>query len=247
MGENKKREKVFQFKQFAVRNELSAMKVGTDGVLLGAWTHVEGAKSVLDIGTGCGLIALMIAQRNTEAQITGIDISHDAIKEAKENALASPWRDRITMLECDFNHAIAHKLLGDYDLVVSNPPYFTSTITAPNENRALARHCSTLDYSDIIKACSGGLLTEGGVLSLISPTDRIDDIIFSAEMSHMKIISQVNVSTKYNSAPSRVLWEITHSGNGQRSAPIETLQIYKDAGIYSDEYRSLIQDFYLHF
>ena len=96
------REKVFRFKQFAVRNDRSAMKVGTDGVLLGAWCNVNGARRVLDVGTGTGLIALMVAQRNAEAVIDAVEIDADACEEARENFEASPWRERLRVIHGDF-------------------------------------------------------------------------------------------------------------------------------------------------
>ena len=131
MGTNRNREQVFRFKQFSVANRLAAMKVGTDGVLLGAWCGVEGCRTVLDVGTGSGLIALMIAQRCPEAHVTALDIVPEAVAEAAENAAASPWGDRITVMEADFNRAVADRLLPRYDLIVSNPPYFPTAINSP--------------------------------------------------------------------------------------------------------------------
>ena len=124
------REKVFKFKQFAVLNDRTAMKVGTDGVLLGAWCPVEGARRVLDVGTGCGVIALMVAHRNTDAVIDAIDIDHDAIDEATLNFANSPWSERLTAIEGDFNNL--NTAVG-YDLIVSNPPYFTDSLLPPDE------------------------------------------------------------------------------------------------------------------
>ena len=118
-----RREKIFRFKQFEVVNDRTAMKVGTDGVLLGAWCPVAEARRVLDVGTGCGVIALMVAQRNRQALIEGIDIDQDSIAEARLNFANSPWNNRLTAIEGDFND-----MDGDarYDLIVSNPPYFTN-------------------------------------------------------------------------------------------------------------------------
>ena len=126
------REKVFKFKRFAVVNDRSAMKVGTDGVLLGAWCPVDGAKRVLDVGTGCGVIALMVSQRNPTATIVGIDIDHDAIEEATANFGHSPWSERLTAIEGDFNEWTTDE---GFDLIVSNPPT-SPTACCPRETAA---------------------------------------------------------------------------------------------------------------
>ena len=143
------REKVFRFKQFGVRHEKSAMKVGTDGVLLGAWTNAENAKKVLDIGTGTGLIALMIAQRS-KALITGIEIDEDAAEEAYENFVSSPWGDRLRVENSDF--AVFSNICNEkYDVIVSNPPYFVDSLECPDEKRGKARHTSSLSFENLIK------------------------------------------------------------------------------------------------
>ena len=124
------RESVFRFKQFAVRNSMAAMKVGTDGVLLGAWCPVEGALRVLDVGTGTGLIALMVAQRNVSAMIDAVDIDHAACDEAGFNVANSPWHERINVECCDFMEYCGCGV--GYDLIVSNPPYFDNGLLPPD-------------------------------------------------------------------------------------------------------------------
>ena len=127
------REKIFRFKQFGVLNDKTAMKVGTDGVLLGAWCDVAGARRVLDVGTGCGLIALMVAQRNKGAAVTAIDIDDEAVGEARINIARSPWSDRVEALCVDFNDFAAQE---PYDLIVSNPPFFTEDVMAAHDGAA---------------------------------------------------------------------------------------------------------------
>ena len=127
------REKKFRFKQFEVLNDRTAMKVGTDGVLLGAWCPVEGMTRVLDVGTGCGVIALMVAQRNNGALIEGIDVDEGAIDEAKLNFAASPWSERLTARLQDFNVLDVEE---SYDLIVSNPPYFTNGVLPTGDARS---------------------------------------------------------------------------------------------------------------
>ncbi len=146
------------------------MKVGTDGVMLGAWA--QGGKRVLDAGTGTGVVALMMAQRFPEAKVTAIDIDEGAVAQAKENVEASPFIVQVTVVRESVQE---HQ--GLYDAVVSNPPYFIDSLNAPNQQRNLARHTQTLTYAELMQA-AWRLLTDDGELSLIVPFDyrqRMED------------------------------------------------------------------------
>lgn len=236
MGTNRNREQVFRFKQFSVANRLAAMKVGTDGVLLGAWCGVEGCRTVLDVGTGSGLIALMIAQRCPEAHVTALDIVPEAVAEAAENAAASPWSDRITVMEADFNRAVADRLLPRYDLIVSNPPYFTTAIKSPEAARAVARHGAGLGYADILRNASA-LLNPGGRVALVSPADRENDITLDCSLAGLSIARMTRVYTKPSAqSPSRLLWEISVV-----PSPLVTDTLV----IGTPAYNTLLRDFYL--
>ena len=177
----------FQFKQFTVRHERCAMKVGTDGVLLGAWAPVEGVGRILDVGTGTGLVALQLAQRTASARITAIEIDPDAAAQAGENVAASPWSDRIEVVCGDFAtfrqiatfdtfatpSLVAKPTVAEeegYDLIVSNPPYFTEALQCPDPRRCTARHTATLDYALLFRR-GAALLAPGGELALIFPAD----------------------------------------------------------------------------
>ena len=236
MGTNRNREQVFRFKQFSVANRLAAMKVGTDGVLLGAWCGVEGCRTVLDVGTGSGLIALMIAQRCPEAHVTALDIVPEAVAEAAENAAASPWGDRITVMEADFNRAVADRLLPRYDLIVSNPPYFTTAIKSPEAARAGARHGAGLGYADILRNASA-LLNPGGRVALVSPADRENDITLDCSLAGLSVARLTRVYTKPSAqSPSRLLWEIS---------VVPSPLVAETLVIGSPAYNSLLRDFYL--
>jgi len=137
----------FQFKQFTVWHDKCAMKVGTDGVLLGAWADMEQARSILDVGTGSGLIALMAAQRNLTAAITAIDIDESAIIQARENFDRSPWVNRLTAEPISLED-FAGSTDAMFDVIVSNPPYFHQSLHSPDKKRTLARH-SALPYTGI--------------------------------------------------------------------------------------------------
>lgn len=143
------------------------MKVGTDGVLLGAWAPVESSKRILDVGTGTGLISLQLAQRNSDAIITAIEIDEAAAGQAKENVARSPWSNRIEIVCCDFrNYASKEK----FDLIASNPPYFIDALRCPDEQRRLARHTGELNY-ELLFRNSTRMLSEQGGVSIIVPAE----------------------------------------------------------------------------
>lgn len=161
---------MFKFKQFTIRQERCAMEVGTDGVLLGAWAR--GGRHVLDAGTGTGVVALMMAQRYPKAQVTAIDIDEGAVAQATENVDASPFIGRVTVIR-----EALQQHQGLYDAVVSNPPFFIDSLSAPNRQRNMARHAETLTYAELMQA-SWRLLTDDGELSLVVPFDyrqRMED------------------------------------------------------------------------
>ena len=138
----------FSFKQFTVHHDRCAMKVGIDGVLLGAWCNVDDTHHILDIGTGTGLIALMLAQRSNSS-IDAIDIDRNAVQQALENINQSPWKNRIKVEEFSLQD-YALSTHQRYDLIVSNPPYFVNSLKTPFENRTTARHTDTLTHEDLI-------------------------------------------------------------------------------------------------
>ena len=161
---------MFRFKQFAIEQELCAMKVGTDGVLLGAWAN--GGLRILDAGTGTGVIALMMAQRYPDAQVTAIDIDEGAVMQAQQNVAQSPFSAQVTVLQETLQQ---HQ--GEYDAIVSNPPFFIDSLAAPDEQRNMARHTATLTYGELMQAASR-LLSDDGELSVVVPFDyrqRMED------------------------------------------------------------------------
>lgn len=232
------REKIFRFKQFSVVNDRTAMKVGTDGVLLGAWCPLEGTRRVLDVGTGCGVIALMVAQRNPSAKIDAIDIDHDAIEEAKLNFENSPWSERLTAIDGDFNGIDVET---HYDLIVSNPPYFTNGILPTGDARTTARHTGSLSYRQLIEGASR-LLTSEGSLALITPTDAEQEIIESATFASLPVRQVTRVIPVDGAIAKRTLWLFSH-----RNLPYhdDTLTIAHSDGAFTSEYIALTGAFYL--
>lgn len=161
---------MFQFKQFTIYQDLCAMKVGTDGVLLGAWAN--GGKRILDAGTGTGIIALMMAQRYPNAVVTAIDVDEGAVKQAQQNVVQSPFSQQITVL-----HNTLQEHQGEYDAIISNPPFFIDSLAAPDEQRNVARHTQTLTYTELMQA-AWRLLSDEGELSVVVPFDyrkRMED------------------------------------------------------------------------
>lgn len=232
------REKVFKFKQFNVINDKTAMKVGTDGVLIGAWCDVAGAQHVLDVGTGCGLIALMIAQRNKNAQILGIDIDQGAVDEAMINFHNSPWSNRLNAEHVDFNDFLTSR---KYDLIVSNPPFFSNGVLPPNHGRNKARHTGCLTYDQLIGGAKS-LLRDNGILSFISPADNEMAIRRGVVAHDMSIKRLTKVIPVAGGDVKRLMWELVM----YQTACVEDIIIIRNTDTdYSDEYKNLTQNFYL--
>lgn len=227
----------FSFKQFTVNHDLCAMKVGTDGVLLGAWVNCFQASFILDIGTGSGLIALMLAQRSN-ASIHAIDIDTDACKQANINVLQSPFKDRIQI----FHSSLQDFFPSDkYDLIVSNPPYFINSLKSPDEQRSKARHSDTLPFSSLMKQ-SSRMLKKDGILSLILPYDSLP--IANEEAYRYRLIPKRRTYIKPTPLlpPKRVLCEYGFSNQPLKENEL-TIEIARHQ--YSHDYIALTKDFYL--
>ncbi|MDR1939154.1 MAG: methyltransferase [Tannerellaceae bacterium] len=232
----------FRFKQFMIRQDRCAMKVGTDGVLLGAWVAVDGCRNILDVGTGTGLIALMLAQRNPEAAVDAIDIDESACSQAKENAGDSPFAGRIRII-CSPLSRYASETASRYDLIVSNPPYFVRSLKNPDPQRCIARHTDSLSVEELIEK-GRGLLAEGGRLALILPAGRGDELGAVARRNGLNIIRQTAVIPVPGAAPKRILTEL--SASFSPSCATGSLLIEEARRQYSAAYAALTRDFYLH-
>lgn len=228
----------FQFKQFTIHQDKCGMKVGTDGVLLGAWAAVEHAKSILDIGAGTGLVALMLAQRSN-AQITAVEIDQDAAIQAAANAADSPWADRVKIINVDFNLFQPDQ---QFDVIVSNPPYFVESMKAADKQRLLARHDDGLSFEDLFRGVSR-LLSAEGVFTLILPIEVRDRIVKIAENAGLYPCRWLNIITKPGADPKRCILSFSCA----KSAYIaENLLIELERHIYSKEYIDLTKEFYLN-
>jgi tRNA1Val (adenine37-N6)-methyltransferase len=237
------RNKSFQFKHFRINQERSAMKVGMDGVLLGAWTDPSGAERILDIGTGTGLIALMMAQKNNLAQIDAIEVDQEAYNEAVLNCQQSPWNDRIKLELCSFQE-FAERTNRKYDLIVSNPPFFTNGIKAPLENRAQARHSDSLPL-DVLISGATSLLTENGRIALVLPIESLPEIKLIADLNKLFISRLCRIKPNPIKPDFRILFELTNTKcTIQESELMIEFEKHHD---YTPEYKDLTKDFYLKF
>ena len=233
----------FQFKYFGINDSECAMKIGTDGVLLGAWADVKFSHNILDIGSGSGLISLMLAQQSN-ANITGIEIDENAVKQSIDNINNSHWKNRITIIHDDFTQwATNLDKCIKFDHIVSNPPFFNNWPIAPSNTRATARHEKSLGYDQLIKL-SIQLLTKDGKLSIISPYNRKDYIIFLCELSQLYISRITNIYSKEEGKPVRILWEIRKLKCRSKHT---SFAIRDKDNLYTNEYINLTKDFYLNF
>lgn len=238
----------FRFKQFSVSHHRSSMKVGVDGVLIGSWADVEGVRSILDVGTGCGLIALMMAQRAPSSMIDAIDVDVPSIEEAMENVEHSPWKNRIRVVQCCF--AEVGKILkpsGNYDLIISNPPYFDSGVSEINSAREKARHQGELSPSVLLHG-GLGLLTPGGSVAMVVPSEYVASLEKEAMETGYSLIRKCLVRGHENAPYKRALLQWRSPGGTEISAPYEErLTLETSPGIPTEDHRSLCRDFYLRF
>lgn len=227
----------FTFRQFDVRQDMCAMKVGTDGVLLGAWA--AGGRRILDIGTGTGLVALMMAQRFEGARVCGIDIDDGACRQAMANVAGSPFAARIE---------ICHSRLQDFlpsvtfDSIVSNPPFFTNSLKCPDARRSAARHADTLPFADLFRGVAR-LLDADGVFSAVIPADAEGDFSAEASFSGLVEVRRCLVRTTPRKAPKRVLLSFARHRTG--ACETEEVAMLDGDGNKSEWYRGLTDEFYL--
>ena len=232
----------FRFKRFCIHHDRCAMKVGTDGVLLGAWGCVDG-KRILDIGTGTGIIALMAAQRNPEAQVLGIDIDEAAILQAQENIAESPFADRVS---CALQDVTTFSPETRFDAILCNPPFFTEDTLPDDTSRALARNSKNLPFSQLIKKVSS-LLNDNGQFSVIIPSSHMQEFVSLCLAERLYMNRRCIVRTKSNKPPRRVL--LTFSPNNFSSLILnvqyQELCLISDDGSRSQAYKELTEAFYL--
>ena len=243
---------MFQFRRFEVHDARCAMKVGTDGVLLGAWA--EGGRHILDIGTGTGLIALMMAQRFGEARVVGIDIDAAACEQARENVAASPFADRIEIVNLSLQayrktwQEYAKTASSDtdeavrFDAIVSNPPFFEHSLRSPDSRRSVARHADSLPFSDLFDSVSQ-LLSDNGVFNVVIPVEKMENFCANAYLSGFYISRKYLVKTIPSKPAKRCL--LTFRKHLPETLEQKEVCLQNEDGSRSEWYRDLTADFYL--
>jgi len=229
----------FDFKRFRIEQESCSMKVGTDGVLLGAWFPVEPGMRVLDIGTGTGLVAIMAAQRGA-SHIDAVEIDPDAAGQAQKNASNSPWRDRIDVVCTDISDFTADY---KFDRIVCNPPFFRNSLRCPDEGRNTARHNDSLSFERLIE-CSAGLLGDDGLLCVVLPFDAVETFVKCALNEGLNLCRKTDVITAPGKTPKRSLLAF-----GKHCVELKTdvLIMCDSDGKETSDYVILVKDFYLRF
>jgi tRNA1Val (adenine37-N6)-methyltransferase len=239
------RAQFFQFKQFTIQQNRCAMKVGTDGILLGAWAAVAEAQTMLDIGTGTGLLALMLAQRQPTAVIHALELDAASAQQAADNVQASPWTNRVQVWHTAVQ-LYAQRSLQQYDLIICNPPFWQANAGthAPQPARHLTRHTTTLTHEDLL-ACVTTLLADNGRFCCILPMAAGQALLRQAAACNLFCHKSTEVKSLPGKPAQRLLLEL---GWGERLC--QTARIIIENGRrhdYTSEFISLTQDFYLNF
>ena len=227
--------KLFHFKKFSVKQSKKVFRVGTDAVLLGALTNIHDAQKILEVGTGTGIISLMVAQRNTSAEITALDISAEAAELAAENFENSPFHSRLKSINTDFKD---FKNSGVFDLIFSNPPYFEKNGSLKD---IVARQQTELSFEELLTK-SSKILSKKGQISVIIPTES--EVVFTkiANKNLLYLNRKITVFGIKNSKPKRVVLEFTFQ---EKMTVEQEIFIEKSPRVYSEEYLKLTEEFHL--
>ena len=232
----------FRFKQFSVVQNMCAMKVNTDGVLLGAWQpeSENTPTNILDVGTGTGVIALMMAQKHTVAHIDAIDIDYDAYFQAQQNFELSPWPKRLTA-----HHTALQKFEASapYDLIITNPPYFIDDLKTGKPQKDVAKHSTALTYRDLLQGINR-LLSESGEARVVLPAFNFAAFQMEASAHRLYVTALVELIAVEGKAPYLVLVQLQRNAHRYNTTSVA---IQDSLGKFTDDYKTLTKDFYLNF
>lgn len=233
-------ESTFRFKRFVINQHRTAMKLGTDAVLLGAVAELPDGGTVLDIGTGTGIVAIMAAQRSKSARITAIELNEDACADAAANAAASPWGDRIDVVQGDVR---AYDPGLRFDCIVSNPPYYERQTKSGDGARDMARHDGSLTYAALMQS-AGRLLADDGTCTVIIPSDCVGDMVREANGNGLFVAKETAIVMREGKGASRAILQLRRRIGLLRA---ETITVRDSEGNYTRQYAGLTRDFYLFF
>lgn len=234
----------FRFKKFTVAQDRCKMKVGTDGVLLGAWSRVDGHQKGLDIGTGTGVIALILGQRSEELRIAGVEIDQDSCQQASENFEAAPWSNRLKIIDGSIQD-YASNTQDQYDLIVSNPPFFTGGTISHSQDRNDVRHTIKLSHTDLLRSVQK-LLTPQGKFNIVLPLIEGLRFVELAETYNLRLSRRQGVRPKVSKPVSRLLLEF-QKGEGDLLEEVDlVIQNEEGRNNWTTQYQDLTRDFYLH-
>lgn len=232
----------FQFKQFSIEQDRCAMKIGTDGVLLGAWTPIENNPyNILDIGTGTGIIALMLAQRSAAQQIDALEIDEEAYEQATDNFENSPWNDRLFCFHAGLDEFVEEPE-EEYDLIISNPPFYSENYKSNDDKRDLARFQDAMPFEELIEAADL-LLSENGIFSVIIPFKEEENFIGTAKENELYPIKITRVKGTPSTGTKRSL--LAFCRNKYAITIEDELIIEIERHSYTPQYIELTKDFYL--
>jgi tRNA1Val (adenine37-N6)-methyltransferase len=231
---------IFRFKEFSLCQQNAPFKVGTDSVMLGAWTQVGSSRNALDIGTGTGLLALMLLQKNIP-YITAVEVNQAALKKAALNLFNSGCKEQVSLIFGDVRNFNPSE---KFDLIICNPPYFSAGIKSNNPNKNQARHSDSLPFSELIGAVSK-LLSDNGRFAFILPFEDYETALLHLEHQGLEISKECSVySDEFAAKPIRMLAEAVRKTNIQKE---ETALRIREDGFFSNSYRALTSDYYLNF
>ncbi|MFN3639376.1 MAG: tRNA1(Val) (adenine(37)-N6)-methyltransferase [Flavobacterium sp.] len=232
---------MFKFKQFTIHQDRCAMKVGTDGVVLGAWIPLDNDPiRILDIGAGTGLLALMLAQRSEAMEIDAVEIDEDAFEQCVENFEASPWGDRLFCYHADIRE-LADDPEEPYDLIVSNPPFFSEDTLPDNPSRALARNNELLPFEVVLESVSV-LLAEEGHFAVILPFKEEDRFI---ELAHQYHLFPKKMTRVKGTPSSDIKRSLMFFSKHPSECSFDELILEVDRHVYTEEFKKIVEDFYL--
>lgn len=231
---------IFKFKQFVVNQSGSAMKINTDGVLLAATTKSSGVKTALDIGTGTGVIALMLAQRFDEASIHALEINENAALCASRNFKESPFKERITLYETSFQD---YEPQTKYDLIVSNPPYFINSLQNPNADKKIARHVEGDFFKELFQKAYDWL-KDGGAMQVILPLSIKKAVLANGFLMDWHIQHETMIHSFEDSDAIRVIMTLSKQ---PRAYSKERFIIYQEKGIHTQQYRRCLHPYFINF